>query len=222
MIRTRLLAAAALALASTGRPSLADPPATDAAALERAFVVGDLAALRRGPVETEDELVRALAWIRDAFWRPTPALSHQAVWTEDELVIAHAVWLTTRDDPVGAATPARPDPLAGRPDPMPIVTALVLDRLRREREGRHSTRAEGPLAGVVASADIAYFLDDWVPGAYGGPAVFRERDRAESAAFAAKQRAEATRNAWIAAGSIVALVALALVGGLFLARRPAR
>lgn len=195
------------------RGARADPPTFERSAAQRAFaagdVVSDFGADARGAT---DPAARLFVWLRDGFWRPKsggvpffdgPDRSAQRAE-------AHAKWLVRGVNESGQA-----DPAAGEPSLLALLEALVLDRVRREREGLHSTRTEGPLAAVAADEYIGYFLDGWVPGAYGGAAAIADRrERAPERAL----RDDAARNVWLAVGAVLGLFVLAAVGGMVLGR----
>ncbi len=196
------------------------PPvfAVDASAAQRAFAVGDLELRRGESIETLDPVAEAIAWVRDSYWRPrvdAPLPDRRS----DDPARARAAWL------VWSAIDARTrhaEPVTGDgapPDPLPVLSGLVLDRIRREQHGLHSTRTEGPLAAIAGQEDVGWFLDQWVPGAYGGPGAIVNRDVEAERAQARDLRATASRNAWIGAASVAGLLALAAVGGLAVGRR---
>jgi hypothetical protein len=196
------------------------PPgsAVDASAAQRAFAVGDLEFRRGESSETLDPVAQGIAWVRDSYWRPrvdAPLPDRRS----DDPTRARAAWLVwsaldarTRHAEPGTGAEAPPDPL-------PVLSGLVLDRIRREQRGLHSTRAEGPLAAIAGQEDIGWFLDQWVPGAYGGPGAIVNRDVEAERTQARNLRDTAARNAWIGAASIAGLLALAAVGGLAVGRR---
>lgn len=217
-----LLAALALAIGAT--PTRGDPPPEDPdadALAERAFAVGDLEHRRGEPVEGADPVAQAIAWIRDALWRPVVAPPPLLPAAPADAVRSQAAWLLRTDaaSRSGATLPDRPATAPGVTPPLPVVSALVLDRIRRERDGLHSAANDGPLAEVGTHADVGYFLKEWVPGAYGGPGAVPDRDVEPEARQARSLRQTATRNAWIGAAAVAGLLGLAAVGGILVGRR---
>lgn len=201
--------AAAFALAWTRVPcASADDGSLDVAAAERAFAVGDLDARRGERIETSDDVARAIAWLRDTVWRPGPESAMRVDFDPADRATAWAVKLAS-----WAGTPASSPPPVPSADPFPVITALVLDRVRREREGRHSTRDDGPLAAVATHEDVGAFLNGWVPAAYGGPAASTDVDTAEAHRHAAAIRDAAVRSRWIAAAAVGGLGILAALAG---------
>jgi len=214
----RLALAAALALGCARGGAFADPPAVDAVAAQHGFAVGDLALRKGEPVEALDPVAEAIAWVRDGCWRPPSDAPAPRLDVELDPIRARAAWLV-RVVAAARTGGAEPEESAAAPDPLPILSALVLDRIRRERHGLHSTRDEGPLAAVAAEEPVGWFLDQWVPGAYGGPGAIPSQDAEADRRHARELRDTAARNAWIAAAAIAGLLGLAAVGGGVAGRR---
>lgn len=210
-----LTLAAGAALSGSGRQVRADEPAIDVPAAERSFAVGDLTSRPGDSIERTDDVARALAWIYDSYWRPGRASAHRIEYDPKDVATAHAVALTTYATAGPGATP----PVVTH-DPFPVVTALVLDRIRRERDGLHSTRSSGPLAAVATKQDdIGRFLDYWIDVAYGGPAAGPQRDPEADRTRLYELREAARRSRSIALGAAASLVGLAIAAAWILGRR---
>lgn len=188
----------------------AGPDDVEAARIQRSLAVGDVGARVGVGVEGRSDFAAAYAWLIDSWWRPVPPADPRMrpPETSTDDAASRLGWLARADreaNPVNL--------LDRRHDPVPVLTALVLDRIRRERDGLHSTRTEGPLSAAANDESIRYFLDEWAPGAYGGPAAIADR-RPEAQASARGLEDEAARNVWVAIGALLALIALAAVGGI--------
>jgi hypothetical protein len=109
-------------------------------------------------------------------------------------------------------------PAADEAEPYPLLTALVLDRLRRETKGIAGLAAESPLAALRDEA--AQALLDRKRFAYEGPEPSAHAPAAADpeAQLAARTTAIARRNALVAAAAGIAFLALSLL----LARRLGR
>jgi hypothetical protein len=203
----------AICLAPVAR---AGPDEAEAARIQRALAVGDVGARANVGVEGSSDFAAAYAWLIDSWWRPVPPADPRmrAPDASTDEAARRVGWLARADreaNPVNL--------LDRRHDPVPVLTALVLDRIRRERDGLHSTRTEGPLSSAANDESIGYFLDEWAPGAYGGPAAIADR-RPEAQASARGLEDEAARNVWVAIGALLGLIVLAAVGGITLGRGP--
>jgi hypothetical protein len=110
-----------------------------------------------------------------------------------------------------------PQPAPGETDPYPRITALVLERQRRETLGARGLPSESPLA-ALHDPNVDWFLANVQRRAFLGPdpaaatPTDREIDRRVDEVVA--------RNRWIALAAVLGLLAVAGVG-LLLARRPA-
>ena len=129
--------------------------------------------------EAEDPVALWPLALRDLWWRPAPDPDRRrhyegAARSAPEVLQPPYQWLL---DGGAEAFPAPP----AASDPWPVLTALILDRQRRERRGRAGLPDESPLALMAfpgTSEDAAwwdewrtYFLDDVMAVAYRDPEI---------------------------------------------------
>lgn len=206
---------ACFGLAFAADAAIAGPDdAFDAGHVQRAMAVGDVYDRAAAPGSSFSPAASAFAWFLDAYWRPVPVADGRGRRPEAkaDAVAERIQWLARL-----ATEPTLSEPIAGNADPLAVLTALVLDRNRREREGLHSTHTQGPLAAVGTDEAIKYFLDEWAPGAYGGPsAIVGRKPEAEQVALERGLKEDAARNVLVGLGAILGLVLVAAVGGITL------
>lgn len=199
----------------------ADPlPLATRQRAEDAFVLGrpeDLdAILGTGTTPVDAEPLA----VRDLFWRPTREI---ATWpaSDGSLSSRRIEWL--RQEPLrrargGAWRAATDYPMPALPDekdPYPRLTALVLERLDRERLGAVGLPESSP-ALATGDEDIKAFLMTTMGPAYRG--LRGDEIPEEERDARARLAAMAQRNVRIAAGAIATLLALA-AGAFVLLRR---
>jgi hypothetical protein len=151
--------AAALALV-VGAPGARaeDLDASARARADLAFSEWRLSALDGILAGATSALDREPLLVRDAFWRPVaPGALPPREDEGDSLSHRRAAWLRAR---FAARTDAPRDPYpvprAGEEEPYPRITALVLDRVRRETRGAADLETGSPLAEAAwASALVA-------------------------------------------------------------------
>lgn len=204
-----LLAAGLTALGAV--PAGADGPLPEGARrrAEDAFALGILegvdASLRGATTDVDLEPLR----VRDVWWRPAGGASAPVPKDLDSLAGRRLVWLRT-----GGQGPY-PTPAAGENDPYPLLTALVLDRQRRETRGATRLLEETPLAPPAAQSEAARtFVQGVLPSALRG--LTESPDEAERVRRT-EIRALSGRNQSLAAAGLGALLAVAAL--LFLLAR---
>jgi hypothetical protein len=214
----RLLVLLAAVLAATPAV-LADglPPEARRGA-EQEFLIGrpDLLEDRLEGAETAEDLFPFA--LRDLWWRGGPDAEVRAGF---EAAAAGATGVTARRYAWLLGGGAGPYPAATGEDPWPVLTALVEERLRRERDGPEGLPGAGPLARLEAPASWApwytewraYVLEDVQASAYGGGERAVRAARPEEEAARERARALARRNAWAAAVTAAAFVGLVLLLG---------
>jgi hypothetical protein len=211
---TRVLAGFVVAAGAVvgASPADADGPVSEGARrrAEDAFALGMLeaveASLRGGSSDVDLEPLR----VRDVWWRPAGGASAPVPKDLESLAGRRLVWLRA-----GGQGPY-PTPTAGESDPYPLLTALVLDRQRRETRGAARLLEETPLAPLAARSDPArYFLETTLTGALRG--LTEAADETQKARRA-ETRALAARNQALAAAALGALLAAGALS--FLWARP--
>lgn len=193
-------------------PAGADGPLPEGARrrAEDAFALGVLeeveTSLRGGTSDVDLEPLR----VRDAWWRPAAGATPPVPKDIDALSGRRLVWLRT-----GGKGPY-PVAGAGETEPYPLLTALVLDRQRRETRGAARLLAETPLRALVAHSEPArYFVETLLPSALAGkPEAPDDGERSRRA----ETQALAVRNRSLAGAALGAL--LAAGAALFLLSRP--
>jgi hypothetical protein len=213
----------ALVVALGAAPAAGAAPASPEARrrAEDAFVVGRLDDLEASVGAGTTPADRELLAVRDLFWRP--ARAGFGVPDDDGSLSARRIaWLAghaARWGGAGAATaePPYPLPVAGETDPYPRVTALVLDRLRRESEGAEGFPAASPLAGL-GDANLDGFLAWYGRRGWQGASAqdLSGEDRAAQEQLDARFHALAARNRWLAWAALAAFLgaAAAVLRGL--------
>ena len=182
---------------------------------EDAFVIGRLedlgAALGTGtePVDLEPLLVT------DLFWRLPPLGREGARATEHEGLSSRRIaWARQYRERRAAGVPAPgeyPMPEGAALDPYPRLTALVLDRLRRESLGVTGLPYGGPLKALDSDPAIAWFLERLARPAYLGlkPGDFTPEERAQEQRLVDERQSLADRNRLLGLSGVAALLALA-------------
>jgi hypothetical protein len=219
-LRVPLLAVLATALLPTvGRAD--DLPLEVRLDGEQTFLLGRPDLLEERMEGASTPLDRWPFALRDLWWRPDPA--RRPAYEADAnaatgLLARRYAWL------LGGGAGPYPTPEAGEADPWPALSALVLDRVRRETEGAHGYPDQSPIATLAPHSAWAdwypawrdFFLQRLMGVGYGG---------GESVAAPVPPEGERgdlrTRNALVAIGSGAALLALAaLIGWRAGRRRP--
>jgi hypothetical protein len=157
-------------------------------------------------------------WVRDLYWRPDALARHrltQAPTPPDVPPLAkrRRDWLRSGGKDRDGRPLDYPTPDAGEVEPYPRITALVLDRLRRERMGVAGLPDDGPLA-----------REEWAKDLVGLVRVAYRPDAATTRTAADREvedrRAGATRrNRLLGLAAVVALLGLAAVASLVVGRR---
>lgn len=207
--RTLAVAAALVALAALGalvpRPAAAGPASAEARArAERAFLDGrfdDLdAAVGAGTTLADAEPIA----VRDLWWRPRAGYTPPTVAPDDGSLSARRLrWLLTGGR---SRAEAYPQPGPDEMDPYPLLTALVVERMRREDLGADGLPEAHPLWNDPDEG--RRLLWRWFLGrAYRGPR-FEDYDEAERRAILAQhERAQGVvaRNRWLAIAGVAGL-----------------
>ena len=193
----------ALLLLTGATPAHADE--AERAAVERAFLEGRLNDLSL--LETADGWTRYARYVRDRYWR-----QGGDDWTAEggpELLVRRRAWIRKH-----ATGDAGPYPTADD-DPLPILTALIVEREQRERDARIDATPIRDLKltkRMLTKArrvglDLLEVHARFVPNA-------------EDLASADRADALATRNAWLGLGAVLLLVVACVVLAARLGRRP--
>lgn len=197
-MRSILLVLIALVLAAP--PAHADDAGR--AEVQRLFLQGRLLELDV-VVDDADAWQRYVVLVRDHYWRRRGVGEPVVPADASKLLTQRLTWIQDR-----GSKPARPYPTAAD-DPLPILTALIVDREAREQDGRVDA---APLRKLTLDGAEAEALDVslWALGVHrtfeANPDDVASADRAESLA---------TRNAWIGLGAAFLL----LLASVILARR---
>jgi hypothetical protein len=95
--------------------------------------------------------------VRDLFWRPTSGgAAGGDVRDDGSLSARRAAWLRARRFSLGGdrSRDPYPTPAPGEVEPYPRITALVLDRVRRETRGASGLEDASPLADAPWAREV--------------------------------------------------------------------
>ncbi len=234
----RPLALAAWALLGAAslrtRSAFADePPAADPSLrtrAEQALSYGEIGDVEVLLGESGADVDREGVLVAGRFWRIGPRTGGDRPATRPASVSGRRiVWMgawsalvAAGRSPTGPGAPPYPTPATGEVEPYPVLTPLVLDRLRRETVGASGLPDASPLA---ASSDpsVRWFVQYVYKPSILGPlrADWSEEERRSEADRDDRVRSLASRNRLLAVGSILAFL-LAAVGFAALAGRRGR
>ena len=195
-------------------------PAETRKRAEDSFVAGrpeDLQAILGTGTSTEDRLPIELL---RAYWRPENARE-----VTQDLARIDLAWERVSDRRLawlGSGIERRnwsasyPLPARWETDPYPRITALVLDRIRREATGVAGLPDAGPLAAFPDDQVLTWFIENAARPAFHGPQreTWTPEDRADEQRKIEERQGVADRNLVLGVSAVVGLILL----GFLLAR----
>lgn len=219
-----LLAGLGARRAAAEDPAPLDPRVR--ASAEQAFAYGRLGDVEALLGEGKAAVDREPLVLASDFWRLSPTRPAGARHAIGPSVSERRIGWVMRgrplwqagSSPVGPGAAPYPEPAVGEPEPYPVLSALVRDRIRRETMGASGLPARSPLVEVRDEA-TSLFVKTVMTPVYLGPQrdAWTEEERRDFDRRRDRIASLASRNRLLALGGVGVLLALAAVAA-FVAR----